>query len=322
MIRAYILIICVLLLVGCKTKEETTEKQSQVIQIDTLQGTSLLGQPLVRRQVDANRDSLQLSNYHKALKEFNNDSLNATNIIWLGRRIAYLGDYNKAISIFSEGIKKHPKDARMYRHRGHRYISTRQFDLAISDFLKAVELIEGQKNQIEPDGIPNKFNMPVSTLHGNIWYHLGLSYYLKNDMPKALEAYRNCLNTSNNNDNIVSSSHWLYMILKRLNRIEEANLILEPISQDMEIIENFAYHELLLFYKGELSESEIMKTENGSIGANEATQYGVANWHNYNGNKAKAKTAYSAILKHGNWAGFGYIAAEADLFRIKSNETE
>src|SRR5688572_3302023 len=35
-------------------------------------------------------------------------------IIWLGRRTAYLGEYREAIKIFTEGIAKHPRDARFY----------------------------------------------------------------------------------------------------------------------------------------------------------------------------------------------------------------
>ena len=54
-------------------------------------------------------------------------------IIWLGRRLAYLGRWREAIEIFGEGIKKFPGDARFYRHRGHRYITLRRFDLAIND---------------------------------------------------------------------------------------------------------------------------------------------------------------------------------------------
>ena len=59
------------------------------------------------------------------------------NLIWLGRREAYLRNYADAIEIYSKGIMKYPKDARFYRHRGHRYISSRCFDLAIKDFKKS-----------------------------------------------------------------------------------------------------------------------------------------------------------------------------------------
>jgi cytochrome c-type biogenesis protein CcmH/NrfG len=37
-------------------------------------------------------------------------------IIWLGRRLGYLGRWREAIETFDEGIKKFPGDARFYRH--------------------------------------------------------------------------------------------------------------------------------------------------------------------------------------------------------------
>ena len=41
---------------------------------------------------------------------------------------------NAGVSRYTEGIEKFPQDARFYRHRGHRYISIREFDRAIRDF--------------------------------------------------------------------------------------------------------------------------------------------------------------------------------------------
>ena len=37
-------------------------------------------------------------------------------------------------------------------------------------------MIAGKEDSIEPDGMPNPQNIPVSSLHTNIWYHLGLAY--------------------------------------------------------------------------------------------------------------------------------------------------
>lgn len=289
--------------------------ENKAITIDTLQGTSLFKKPLISRQLDAQRDSIQISKYVEALKDYESNSMLADNIIWLGRRMAYLGDYKKAIAIFSEGIDKFPEDARFYRHRGHRYISTRQLDKAISDFKIAVELIEGKEDRIEPDGVPNAQNIPLSTLHNNIWYHLGLAYYLQHDLPNALKAFQACIETSNNDDMYVSDSHWLYMIFRRMELPEEAAKVLEPIHKDMTIIENTAYYNLLLFYKGELSLEDV--SGNGASGSSEAAKYGVANWYHYNGNIDEAKKRYQQLVDSGNWAGFGYIAAEADLSRME-----
>ncbi len=67
----------------------------------------------------------------------------------------------------------------------------REFDRAIQDFEKAATLIEGTEDKIEPDGLPNAQNIPVSTLHTNIWYHLGLAYYLQHDLENALRRRHN-----------------------------------------------------------------------------------------------------------------------------------
>ena len=182
-------------------------------------------------------------------------------------------------------------------------------------YKKAVQLIDGKEDMIEKDGIPNSQNIPLSTLHNNIWYHLGLAYYLKNDLPNALGAFQSCLESSNNDDMQVATRHWLYMIFRRMNLPEEAQLVLDPVHKEMTIIENEAYFNLLLFYKGELTIEEV--SGNNSTGSSEAAKYGIANWHHYNGEISEAKKQYQQLIDNGNWAGFGYIAAEADLSRMK-----
>ncbi|TVZ60056.1 tetratricopeptide repeat protein [Flavobacteriaceae bacterium MAR_2010_105] len=310
--RQLLLLSITLLLFNCQFKEKTMTQDD--VKIDTLQGTSLLHKPLIRRQISPSKDSLQIAKYLMALNDYSNDVMNADYIIWLGRRKAYLGDYKAAISLFTEGIAKFPNDARFYRHRGHRYITIRQLDLAIADLEQAVQLLQGTEDTLEPDGIPNRLNQPVSSLHTNTWYHLGLAYYLKNDLENALDAFKACLKASKNDDMVVATKHWLYMILRRMQKPDEAEKLVQDIHSDMTIIENDAYHQLLLFYKGELTEAELIGTE--SLGSNEAVYYGVANWYHYNGDEDEARTRYQKLLDTGNWAGFGYIAAEADLSRM------
>lgn len=247
-----------------------------------------------------------------ARNDYESNPDNADNIIWYGRRTAYAGDYRGAIEIFSEGIDKFPDDARMYRHRGHRYISIREFDRAISDLERAATLIEGTENEIEPDGLPNALNIPVSSLHGNIWYHLGLAYYLKQDWPNAYRAYENGFNAGRNDDNRVSTTHWLYMIKRRMGDAEGAAKVLDVISTDMDVIENMSYHNLCLLYKGEKSAEELLGDgEDSAAGA--AVVYGVGNWYFYNGDEARSQKVLTKLLASDSWSAFGFIAAEADL---------
>lgn len=272
------------------------------------QAMSLRGQALY--SAEPSRDVLDRLAAAKA--DYDRNPGDADNIIWYGRRTAYSGDFRGAIAIYTAGIEKFPEDARLYRHRGHRYISIREFDLAIRDLEKAATLIAGTDNEIEPDGLPNALNIPVSSLHGNIWYHLGLAYYLKHDWDNAYRAYLAGFNAGSNDDNRVSTTHWLYMILQRKGDSQGAAKVLDAISADMNVIENTSYHRLCLFYKGELPLEELLGDNDGSS-AGDAVTYGVANWYYYNGDTGKATDMMEAMLRTANWASFGYIAAEADL---------
>lgn len=272
------------------------------------QAVSLFGEPLV--SAPAGEGTLERLAVARA--DYENDPNNADKIIWYGRRTAYAGDFRGAIRIFSEGIEKFPDDARMYRHRGHRYISVRDFDRAIEDLEQAAKLIEGTENETEPDGLPNALNIPISSLHGNIWYHLGLAYYLKHDWPNAQRAYQNGFDAGRNDDNRVSTTHWLYMIARRMGDEAAAKRALEPISDRMNVIENTSYYNLVKFYKGLMSLEEMMATiDDSSAGA--AGHYGVANWHYYNGNEEAARELLGSLLESEGWASFGYIAAEVDV---------
>jgi tetratricopeptide (TPR) repeat protein len=260
-----------------------------------------------------------LQQYQEARIAYEKDTANIDLLIWYGRRTAYLGNYKDAIAIYSKGIKMYPEEARLYRHRGHRYISIREFNKAIADLERAAELIKGIDNEIEPDGMPNAMNIPVSTLHGNVWYHLGLAYYLTHKYDKAYGAYLNCRESGNNPDNLVSSTHWLYMIQRRMGNKERADSLLLPIKIDMEVIENKNYYDLCKFYKGIISVDSLTHTKDVSA-ASDAVSYGLANWYLYEGFQEKGVELLTAITERTSWSSFGYIAAESDLIKMNISE--
>lgn len=275
------------------------------------QAVSLFGNPLM----PSTPNETTLEKYETAKANYDTNPDDVDNIIWYGRRTAYKGDYREAIRIYSEGIEKFPEEARLYRHRGHRYISIRELDRAIADLEHAAALIEGTEDVVEPDGLPNANNIPIGTLHSNIWYHLGLAYYLDNDLDNASRIYRKANEDARNDDKVASTSHWLYMTLRLLGRDAEAEEVLEPIHADMNIIENFVYHQLCLFYKGELTEDVLT---DGNHASNDAMEYGIGNWYFYNGQPEKARENFERLLEGEGWASFGHIAAEADLHRVGS----
>lgn len=241
----------------------------------------------------------------------------ADNLIWLARRRGYLGQYKEAIETLTGGIAKFPNDARMYRHRGHRYITLRCFDDAIRDLERAAKLTKGKPDDIEPDGLPNPQNIPTSTLQSNIWYHLGLAYYLKGDFKRASDAYKEAMKVSKNNDMLAATTHWYYMTLRRLEKNSEAQKLLAPIDGDFEVIENSDYLKLLRLYRGEVR-PEMLLDEIGQKAetlGNASLGYGLGNWYVYNGDAIKGRDIFRRITAGNQWASFGYIAAEAELNR-------
>jgi tetratricopeptide (TPR) repeat protein len=277
-----------------------------------VEAISLLGKPLSSPALPADVEKKREEELAQAQRDYDANPNSADAIIWLGRRTAYLGRYREAINIFTDGIRKHPDDARLYRHRGHRYITVRHFRDATKDLEFAAMLVRGKPDEVEPDGQPNARNIPTGSLQSNIFYHLGLAYYLSGDFDRALTAYRKCLDLAKNPDRLVSTSHWMYMTLRRLGRVKEAEKVLEPISIDLDVIENISYHKLLLMYGGEIAPEELVKAD-PSTTEGATILYGIGNWYFYNGQPDRAYVLWQKVLDGQQWSAFGYIAAEADM---------
>ena len=284
-----------------------------------VQAISFLGDTLRTLPLSAETKARYEAQLADAKAAYDRTPTNADSIIWYGRRLAYLGRIREAIDVYSRGIALHPENAWLYRHRGHRYISVRELDRAAADLERATALTRGKPDEVEPDGQPNARNMPIGTLQSNIAYHLGLAYYLQGQFERALPIYRRELAEARNDDRRVSTAHWLYMSLRRLGRDREAADVLVPVRRDMNVIENDTYHRLLLLYKGELPVDSVLTVgPTGEMSVTDATgAYGVGNWHLYNGRRAEAERVFRQILAGGQWGAFGYIAAEAELARMK-----
>jgi len=277
---------------------------------------SLLGQPLyapelpldTRQRLEAQLDSARLA------YEAHPDDPEA--ILWYGRRLGYLGEYRAAVDLFTEGVHKFPRDARFYRHRGHRLITLRRLGQAVSDLERAARLTRGRPDQPEPDGQPNAAGVPLTTLQGNIYYHLGVAYYLRGSFLPASAAFRNALNLARNDESRVAAADWLYASLRRAGRAAEAEAVLQPFAPGLALRENEAYYRRLLLYKGVLPPDSLLDT-GGPGGVDAVTlAYGVGNWHLFNGRRDEAEQIFLRITQGENWAPFGYIAAEADLRRL------
>jgi tetratricopeptide (TPR) repeat protein len=321
-LSAFVLLLLVVPAVSCladstsapaqrPTGTATTERKPETM--------SLLGAPLYQVQLAPDAKLAAEEKVRQAREALAKAPASADAMLWLGRQLAAAGQVREAVAVFTGGIAKFPADARFYRHRGHRYVTLRQFDKAIADLTKASQLIAGKADQQEPT-TADPTVMSSETVDYAIYYHLGLAYYLKGDFARALPVYRQCLAVAKgamgNDDQIAGSSDWLYMTLRRLGRTDEAAKVLEAIVPGMKVKDDQNYYDRLMMYKGVRTPQDVMATAKDPV--SEATlAYGVANWHLYNGRKDEAKPIFQRIVTGSNWMPFGFIGAEAELARMK-----
>jgi tetratricopeptide (TPR) repeat protein len=257
---------------------------------------SLLGKKLYAVPAEGEELAKLKANLEEAIRAVESDPGNPETIIAYGRSLAGLWRYHEAIEVYSKGIAAHPDEAMLYRHRGHRYISIREFGKAASDMAKAAAL-----NDKDFD----------------IWYHLGLAHYLQGEFDKARAAYESGLKVAADDDSKIAISNWLYAALRRLGRKDEAAGVLEGISAAMKVEENTSYLNLLLFFKGLKSEDEVLTWAADSELDAATVGYGIGCWHLYSGQKEKARGFFEKTVTGRYWPAFGLIAAEAELARMR-----
>ncbi|TDI75300.1 MAG: hypothetical protein E2O84_04570 [Bacteroidetes bacterium] len=318
------LVTLVWLLAACSGDSTNTRESSGdtefefVAPNDSLEATSFLRTPLYSNYIKGDRGDKMRIQLAEAEANWQAKPDEVDSYVWYGRRLAYLGRYRDAINVYSRGLDKFPGEAHLLRHRAHRYITIRKLDAAIADFEAAAESVSGLPDEIEPDGQPNAAGIPTSTLQTNIWYHVGLAHYLKGDFDHAVESFQRCFDLAANDDMRVAAADWLYMSMRRAGWHDEADRAIEFVTTDIEVIENDAYLQRLLMYRGLSDDAGL-----GSARANDADGlalatlgYGVANWLLMEGEQDKAYDIFESVLDTGTWAAFGYIASEADIARI------
>ena len=179
---------------------------------------------------------------------------------------------------------------------------------------RAAQLIENVPDDVEPDGQPNRLNIPTSTSHTNIFYHLGLAHFLRGEYADAERAYQRCARFVKNDDMRVATKYWLELTLLRLHRTADANALLDTISADMNVIENHSYHRLLLYFAGRIDASAVSSPDAEDVSIDQATVgFGLGMHDLLRGREDQAIARFRDVIENTNWAAFGHIAAEAEL---------
>jgi tetratricopeptide (TPR) repeat protein len=235
------------------------------------------------------------------------NDLNA--IIWHARFVGYT-DYERSVVLYTEAMATRPDEPWLLRHRGHRLISLRRFDEAITDLQRAYDLTSGRADEVEPDGQPNARGIPTSTLKSNIRYHLALANFLQGNYPAASIYWEEDAKVAANLDHRVAATYWWVLSMARMGDMPRVQAALAPISADWEIIENGSYHRGLLWMKGQMPEATLRESMTTPL-ERQTVGNGIAQWHMAHSRREQALRAVREVLSTGPSASFGFLGAEA-----------
>jgi hypothetical protein len=116
-----------------------------------------------------------------------------------------------AITTFT-GIDKFPRDARFYRHRGHRYITVRSFDAAISGLSRPCRSSAARKTRSSPTArrTPPACRARCSSTSG---ITSGWPTTSKAISPTPTR-YEECMKVSDNDDSITATTDWRWTLMR------------------------------------------------------------------------------------------------------------
>lgn len=258
----------------------TTQVQGQSVQYRSPAGI----------EYRAQRDTGPVARAESALAA---DPRNVERFIELGLAQSGARQFREAIQTFTRALAISPNNPVLYRWRGHRYLSVREFNRARDDF--------------------NRGNQLDSAIYG-IWYHLGIVRYVGGDFAGAADAFKRAQPIAPDAAELAGSTDWLWMSLSRAGRSAEAKAMLDRRPDSLKVTNNYARR--LMLYRGEIGPDEVMTPADTTDVSVATASYGIGNWFLVRGDTARARSWFERSVQSGGWPGFGFIASEAELRRL------
>jgi tetratricopeptide (TPR) repeat protein len=221
---------------------------------------------------------------------------NVERIIALGIAQSGARQFREAIQTFTRGLKIDPKNAVLYRWRGHRFLSVRDYDRALADL--------------------NQGNLIDSAVYG-IWYHLGVLRYIRGEFGAAADAFKRGLPIAPNAVERAGSYDWQWMSLMRAGKEDEARALLKSMPDSVPIAAANAYSRRLRLYQGRIGPGDVFTPADTDDVAVATLSYGIGNWYLLRKETKRAKEWFERSVQSGGWPAFGFMASEAELKRMK-----
>ena len=221
------------------------------------------------------------------------DPRNVQRFIELGTTQSGARQMQEAVQTFTRALAIAPNDPMLYRWRGHRNLSVRNFDGAMADLTRGYGL---------------------DSLNYGILYHLGVLRFVRGDFNGAADAFRRAQPRAPDAAELAGSTDWLWMSLQRAGRASEAIAMLAR--RPDSLATTAAYAKRLRLYRGQLTPDALFApSDTGDVDV-ATLSFGLGNWYLVKGDAARARTQFERSVRSGGWPAFGFIASEVELARM------
>src|SRR4051812_20907631 len=222
------------------------------------------------------------------------DPRHVERFIALGGAQAGARQMREAVQTFTRALAVAPNDPMLYRWRGHRNLSVRNFDAAMADLTRGYGM--------------------DSTNYG-ILYHLGVLRFVRGDFNAAADAFARAQPRAPDGGELAGATDWLWMSLQRAGRGAEAAAMLSRRPDTLAAAN--AYVRRLKLYRGEIAPDAVLTpSDTGDVDV-ATLAFGLGNWYLVKGDTARARELFRRSVGSGGWPAFGFIASEAELARLE-----
>ena len=235
-------------------------------------------------------DTGPVARAERALAE---DPRNVQRFLQLGVAQAGARQMREAVQTFTRALAVAPNDPMLYRWRGHRNLSVRNFDQAMADLTRGYGL--------------------DSTNYG-ILYHLGVLRFVRGDFNAAADAFARAQRRAPDGGELAGATDWLWMSLMRAGRSAEAAAMLARRPDSLPAAN--AYVKRLRMYRGELAPDALFAPADTGDVEVATLAFGLGNWYLVKGDSVRAREQFRRSIASGGWPAFGFIASEAELARM------
>jgi tetratricopeptide (TPR) repeat protein len=293
-----------------------------IIAPSTAEAISLLGDTLWSLPMDAQGGPARIERLTRARTAIAKNPYGLQPQLELARSTAAIGRLRESVQLLTDAAGLYFTDPRIYRYRGELLLWLREADLAITDLQRAGRLAIGMAPFPEyldsPDGPPGFTTMQYQTT-----LLLGVALYCKGDFPAARAALLDAVKWAITGDQLAEITLWLFFAVRRIGEGDEGAEVLASVRQGWATGSRRHEIDLLLAFTGAIASDTIRARALAAADDERALySYGIGYYlMTAAGRQDEAEPWLEQARSIRNWTALPYLAAEADLARLRSRES-